>query len=79
VDLFYLFFGNNIFELIVTKSNEYYMAKFGINVAISTEEVRVFVAILILSSFAPSSEGQQQPASETALGFMDQSPWLQAW
>ncbi len=51
VDLFELFFVNNIFELIATKSNMYCMAKFGTNVAISAQEIRVFVPILILSGY----------------------------
>jgi hypothetical protein len=51
VDLFDLFIGNNIFELIATKSNMYGMTKFRTNVAILAEKIRVFVAILILSGY----------------------------
>jgi hypothetical protein len=51
VDLFDLFFDTTIFEQIATKSNEYAMATFGTNPAISPEDIRVFMAILILSGY----------------------------
>ncbi len=51
VDLFDFFFDTTIFEQIATKSNEYAMATFGTNPAISPEDIRVFMAILILSGY----------------------------
>ncbi len=51
MDLFDLFFDTTIFEQIATKSNEYAMATFRTNLAISTEDIRVFMAILILSGY----------------------------
>jgi hypothetical protein len=51
VDFFDLFFGNKILELIANKSNQYCMAKFETSAAILADEIRVFVAILILSGY----------------------------
>jgi len=50
-DLFDLFFSKEILELITTKSCQYAMAKFGMLVTISAEDIRVFLAILILSGY----------------------------
>ncbi len=51
VYFFDLFLGNKILELIANKSNQYCIAKFGTSAAILADEIRVFVAILILSGY----------------------------
>jgi len=50
-DLFSLFFDEEILALIATKSCEYAMAKSGTLVTISADDIRVFLAILILSGY----------------------------
>jgi hypothetical protein len=50
-DLFDLFFDQDILAFIATKSCEYAMTQFGMPVNISADEIRVFVAILILTGY----------------------------
>jgi len=50
-DLFDLMFDDSLLTLIATKSNEYSMTKFGTQASITAEDIKVFLAILLLSSY----------------------------
>jgi hypothetical protein len=50
-DLFDLFLDKDILELIAIRSCEYAMAQHGMAVSISSDDIRVFFAILILSGY----------------------------
>jgi hypothetical protein len=50
-DLFDLFFDKDILAVIATKSCEYAMTQFGMLVNISSDDIKVFLAILILTGY----------------------------
>jgi hypothetical protein len=49
--LFDLFFDDDLLKLIATKSNEYSVTKFGSQASITSEDIRVFLAILLLTGY----------------------------
>jgi hypothetical protein len=51
LDLFDLIFDKDLLEIIATKSKEYSVAMFGNLVNITAEEIKTFLAILLLSGY----------------------------
>ncbi len=49
--LFDLFFDDDLLKLIATKSNEYSVTKFGSQAFITSEDIKVFLAILLLTGY----------------------------
>lgn len=51
LELFDLFFDDDLLKLIAMKSNEYSLNKFGIQAFITAPEIKTFLAILLLSGY----------------------------